>query len=168
MPVGLPLPPTLGKVRVALSIQPGVACHTMAGLALSDARDVAPAPWRGTVDAVLSLGRSLGTAPRVFGALLWQTLTGIAYLHVASDLDLLWQMEDATALPQLLEGLARIDATAPVRIDGEVLTALGAINWRELALAQRDAGGVVLTKSIDRAGLVPATRIFAGSVASCC
>ena len=168
VPVGLPLPPCLGKARITLAIPSGVSWQHMQGVSLADARDIVPLSWRGPVDAVLSLGRTLGLVPRVFGALLWQALTGLHYLQPTSDLDLLWPVRDATTLGPLLNGLEEIDVAGPVRIDGEVRTAQGDINWRELADARRAQGGIVMAKSMQRAGLVSALGIVAHEVASCC
>ena len=168
VPVGLPLPPRLGKARVALAIPSGVSWRCVRGVTLADALDPVPMSWRAPVDAVLSLGRSLGLVPRVFGALLWQALTGMPYLRPTSDLDLLWPLGDAAALQPLLDGLERIEAAWPIRVDGEVLTAQGGINWRELAGARRIQGGIVLAKSMHRAGFVPASGFATREAAPCC
>ena len=168
VPVGLPLPPSLGKLRLALSIPPGVSWRAVDAIGLAKARECVPTSWDHTVDAVITLGRSLGLTPHVFGALLWQSLTGMAYLTSASDLDLLWRVEDATALPPLLEGLARIEATGPMRIDGEILTAAGGVNWRELGAALRGETDVVLMKSMTSARFVEAPLILAGEGVPCC
>ncbi len=167
LPVGLPQPPFLGKARVALSVPQGVSWRRFDGVTLADVRDVAPLAWRQAIDAIVSLGRTLGLVPHVFGALLWQTLTGMTYLHATSDLDLLWPVADSVALDPLLDGLARIEAAGPVRIDGEVLTTAGGINWRELAATRRSGTSIVMTKSIDRVGFVPVTSLFPGKAVPC-
>ena len=167
LPIGLPLPPFLGKMRVALSVPADVSWRLVEGVALADVRDIAPTAWRDAIDAIVSLAHSLALIPRVFGALLWQRLTGMAYLHVASDLDLLWPVEDAAVLGPLLGGLARIEAAGSVRIDGEVLAAAGGVNWRELAAARRGGAEIVMTKSTDRVGFVPVASLFAGEAVPC-
>ena len=167
LPVGLPLPPSHGKARVALAVPAGVSWRRVDGVALADVRDVAPLAWRDAIDPIVSLGRSLALAPRVYGALLWQGVTGLTYLHDASDLDLLWPVADAAALDPLLDGLTRIEAACSVRIDGEVLTAGGGINWRELAAARRSGTEIVLTKSTDHVGFVPVASLFPGEAVAC-
>ena len=168
VPVGLPLPPCLGKARIALAIPGWVTWQSVLNVTLAELRDSVPLSWRGPVEAVLSLGRSLDLVPRVFGALLWQALTGLHYLQPTSDLDLLWPVPNATTLGPLLKGLEEIDVASPVRIDGEVRTTQGDINWRELADARKAQGGIVMAKSMQRADLVPAFGIVAHEVASCC
>jgi phosphoribosyl-dephospho-CoA transferase len=168
VPVGLPLPPAFGKLRVAMAVPDGVPWQPMQPVDLEEARDVVPAPWLGTVDALLALGRGLGVTPAVFGALLWQSVTGLPYLHEGSDMDLLWSVPAGDGLGVLLDELARTEAAAPMRIDGEVVTAWGAVAWRELAAARRGDCDVVLAKSIDRARFVAASDILARAAAACC
>ena len=166
VPVGLPLPPRFGKARVALAVPHGVAWRPVPRPALAELR-AAPEPWRVTIDAVLSLGAALDLAPGVFGALLWHRLTGLAYLHPGSDLDLLWTVADPAAVPPLLDGLARLDAEGPVRIDGEVRTPHGDVNWRELAAARRGEAPVVLVKTAAQAGFATVADLFAPEALPC-
>ena len=168
LPVGVPLPPSLGKARVALSVPAGVSWRRVDGVALTEVRDVAPIAWRDAINAIVSLGRSLALVPRVFGALLWQSVTGLAYLHAASDLDLLWPVTDAAALDPLFDGLVRIEAACSMRIDGEVLVADGGVNWRELATARRGGAEIALIKAADRVGFVPVASLFPGEAVQCC
>jgi phosphoribosyl-dephospho-CoA transferase len=84
--------------------------------------------------------------PRVFGALLWEHATGLAYLTTQSDLDLLWSISDERSAVLLVERLLRLDAAGPVRLDGELELPDGAaVNWRELA----NRGGELLVKTMD-------------------
>lgn len=147
LPVGVPLPPALGRLRCALTLPPETHWAIVPAPSLPDLRATAPAAWHEAIDAVLALGRASGAAPRAFGSLLWQGLTGLPYLGVGSDLDLLWTLSEATELDGLLDGLARIDAAGPVRLDGEILLPDGAgVNWRESHRARALPGGEVLAK----------------------
>ena len=152
LPAGLPLPPADGKRRIGLAV-PWADATPYPPVTLAAARPAAPPAWHPAVDAVLALAAGHGVVPQVFGGLLWQGLTGLAYLSTTSDLDLLWP---APVTRRLLDGLAAIEADAPMRFDGEVVLPDGAgVNWREL----RDAppGGSVLAKGLDRVALVPAS-----------
>jgi Phosphoribosyl-dephospho-CoA transferase MdcG len=77
----------------------------------------APAAWQPVIAALLDLGEAVGVAPRVFGALLWEHATGLAYLTAQSDLDLLWSISDERSAALLVEGLLRLDAAGPVRLE---------------------------------------------------
>jgi phosphoribosyl-dephospho-CoA transferase len=162
IPLGLPLPPSCGKLRLAFSVPPRLVAETVAGLSLSEAAAVAPAGWLAQVDDLLALGERLALRPAVFGALLWQCVTGLPYLHGGSDIDLLWPTPAAAALTDLLEGLERLDAAGPAPIDGEIaLPAGGGANWRELRRELRAPGGTVLVKAMDGAEILCAQTLFA-------
>lgn len=151
IPLGLPMPPADGKRRIGLAL-PAAVLASMKPPDLSEVREHAPAAWRATIAALLALGRDHGLAPRPFGSLLWQTVTGLTYLGATSDLDLLWPCA-APISSGLLDGLDAVAEQAPMRIDGEILLPDGTgLHWREL----RDApgGGSVLAKSLDGVALM--------------
>ena len=144
----LPLPPEQGKRRIAFSFPAGTDWASIPPVLLRDAARTAPEAWQPVIAALVALGEATGTPPRVFGALLWQHLTGRTYLTSRSDLDLLWPGVDESRAQTLVAGLLRLDPDSPVRLDGEVELPDGsACNWRELA-ASGD-GRTVLLKSMD-------------------
>ena len=156
VPLGLPLPPADGKRRIGLAL-PADALRPVSAPGLADAAPHAPTAWRPTLDALLALARDHAFTPRPFGALLWQAVTGLAYLSATSDLDLLWPSPGPVPRT-LLSGLARIDATAPMRLDGEVLLPDGGgVQWRELFEAP--GGGLVLVKYRDRVAMRRADEV---------
>jgi phosphoribosyl-dephospho-CoA transferase len=117
---------------------------------LAQAAGVAPLAWQPAITVLLALGRDIGVAPRVFGALLWEKLTGLAYLTGASDLDLLWRADDEARTARLLAGLLDIDRDFLPTIDGELELPEGAgVSWRELAACLASGQDKVLAKSID-------------------
>lgn len=154
LPVGLPLPPALGKLRLAFLVPQGAVVEHRAPPLLADAAPVAPAPWRATIAALLRHD----PRTRCYGSLAWQHLTGLDYLTPSSDLDLLWTVPDRQAADALVTTLAAIDSAAPMRIDGEMVAAQGqAVQWREWA----SGAGEVLVKSAEGAGLMARDRVFA-------
>ncbi|MGL4962964.1 MAG: malonate decarboxylase holo-[acyl-carrier-protein] synthase [Inquilinus sp.] len=160
--VGLPLPPAYGKLRLALSIPADLVAETVAAVPLSAAAGSAPAGWRPQVERLIALGERLALQPILFGALLWQRLTGLPYLRLGSDIDLIWPRPTATALPDLLETLDRLDTAGPVRLDGEIALSAGSgVNWRELRQEFRRPGGAVLVKSMDGADIRCVHTLFA-------
>ncbi|GEP05743.1 phosphoribosyl-dephospho-CoA transferase [Methylobacterium oxalidis] len=160
VPAGLPLPPRDGKRRIGLALPPG-AVRPRAPVTLAEGAAAAPEAWRPALDALLALGVRHGLAPRLFGGLLWQALTGLPYLSAGSDLDLLWPVAGPVP-PDLLGGLAAIEAGAPMRLDGEILLPDGSgVNWRELTAAE--PGGTVLAKRLDGVDLRPARTLLAGA-----
>ncbi|GLS19829.1 phosphoribosyl-dephospho-CoA transferase [Labrys miyagiensis] len=154
VPLGLPLPPSQGKQRIAVSLKPGDIAGSARPPLLRDAASAAPAAWQASIVALLRLDPST----RCFGSLAWQHLTALAYVSDSSDLDLLWDLPDADGLDPLLDGIAAIERCAPMRIDGEILAAAGGANWRELW--QR--GEEILVKGRTEARLMARARFLAG------
>jgi phosphoribosyl-dephospho-CoA transferase len=149
VPAALPLPPCHGKRRLAFSFPAGAAMAAVPPVLLCDGTRTTPTAWRSVVTAVLDIGDLVKTTPRVFGALLWEHVTGLPYLTAKSDLDLLWSVSDELTAVLLVERLLELEAEGPVRIDGELELPDGAgVNWRELA-HNSDQRSQVLVKTMD-------------------
>jgi phosphoribosyl-dephospho-CoA transferase len=94
-----------------------------------------------------------GAVARVYGGYGWQALSGEAYVHAGSDLDLLIEVDDIDAACASLPLLQQ--ARPGCRIDGEFLFPDGdALAWRELASALSGSAERVLVKSRGGARLV--------------
>ncbi|KUY80854.1 malonate decarboxylase holo-[acyl-carrier-protein] synthase [Burkholderia sp. RF4-BP95] len=133
VPLGLPLPPSAGKRRIALNVAADAVESVGPLPTLADVLVAAPDAWHATLRELEALGTRCGVQGRVFGSLAWQALTDECYLSTSSDLDIVFPLPDAASLAALLDGLAELDARAPMRIDGELLRDDGAgVNWREL------------------------------------
>lgn len=162
LPVGVPLPPAAGKLRIALCVPPA-AVMVQEGLpALEDAASVAPLSWHKQIDALLALGRRFGLAPACFGSLCWQFRTGLAYLSATSDLDVIWPAPEAADISALLEEIAAAEQGSGPRIDGEIVFADGrAVNWREFYNALAAGGDAqILVKTADGASLTPTETLL--------
>lgn len=154
VPLGLPLPPSLGKQRLAVAVPADGILSNAAPPLLADAGRTAPVAWQATITALTALDPEL----RCFGSLAWAHLTGLPYLSETSDLDLVWQVSTADAAERLVAALARIDAGAPVRLDGEIVTPTGlAVQWREFASDAPE----VLAKAANGNRMVSRTEMFA-------
>lgn len=161
VPVGLPLPPSHGKRRLAFSLSSRAAVTALPPVLLSEAAPTAPAKWQPIISALLDLGEELNIAPCVFGALLWEHTTGLSYLTMQSDLDLLWPISDERTVLRLIDRLRRLDAESPVPLDGEMALPDGAgVNWRELAQTIEEENGDVLVKTMDVVELRPKHCLF--------
>ncbi len=154
IPAAIPLPPSHGKRRIALQLAPRAILAVEPPPLLPACAHAAPADWLPAIEAIAELSARVAVEVRVFGALAWSALTGLAYLSALSDLDLLFPLTARTDARALLEGLARIDAGAPMRLDGELIRQDlgGAANWRELFAG----AGEVLVKSIAGVALLQA------------
>jgi phosphoribosyl-dephospho-CoA transferase len=167
VPVGVPLPPAAGKHRVALLFPPeGVLQRSRPPLLDATASAAGP-NWRSTIDALVALGARSGVEPAAFGSLLWQHLTGLAYLTPHSDLDVLWPIPANFDVHSLICGIAQVQRDAPLRIDGEIIFPGGsAVNWRELWDAHQAAdGATVLAKTMESVRLLDVASL--ASVGGC-
>jgi phosphoribosyl-dephospho-CoA transferase len=161
--LGLPLPPSAGKKRLAFLLQPGDIVSTARPPSLRAARALAPRSWRPTLDRLGELARRHSVEARVFGSLAWRTLTGLHYVTGRSDLDLLLDVRRDTDLDRLAADIAAVEADAPIRIDGELMRDDGvAVNWREF----HSGASEVLVKSIDRFGLLDRRLFILGKTIS--
>ncbi|WP_206667853.1 malonate decarboxylase holo-[acyl-carrier-protein] synthase [Sphingomonas glacialis] len=153
VPLGLPLPPSLGKQRLAFAVAPEAIVSDTPPPLLADALQSAPASWQPTIAAILTLAPET----RCFGSLAWGYLTGLPYLSATSDLDLVWPVANAAEAARL-GALAHIDAAAPMRLDGEFVTPTGfAIQWREWASDAPE----LLAKASDGNRLIARAAVFA-------
>ena len=151
VPVGVPLPPAAGKSRIAINIPQEAVIAQAAPPSLRTVAHKANPAWQPTVAALLALGERHGIGPAAFGSLLWEYHTGLTYLSPTSDLDLIWLAHGSCDIASLLDGVARIERVAPMRIDGEVVFPQGAAaNWRELHKAfGADGPAEILIKTMD-------------------
>ncbi len=161
IPLGLPLPPSMGKGRLCLSHPPSHVVR-MTAPTLAEIAGHAPAGWRPTLRAAEAVARDRGVRVTAYGALLWQALLGLDYLHPGSDLDLLWTCPEAvpSGLP---EAIARLATRAPMRLDGEILSGGWAVQWRELHGAA--PGDRVLGKSCRGVEMRAASRFLVSAPA---
>lgn len=131
--VGLPLPPSAGKQRIALQVRRADIASVAPMPSLLDVIRVAPRGWRSSVRQLAELAQLYHVRCGVFGSLAWQRLTGLGYLGPDSDLDIVWSLPHRTQMTEFLTRVAEIESHAPMRIDGELTREDGAgVDWREL------------------------------------
>jgi phosphoribosyl-dephospho-CoA transferase len=144
--MGIALPPSHGKKRIALQLAPAAVRTLEPPPLLGACADAVPAAWRATIEAIVELCVRVGVEVRAFGAVAWSALTGLDYFSPSSDLDLLFPLTPQTCVQALLDGLALIESGASMLLDGEIIRADqgGAVHWRELSAGSDE----VLIKSI--------------------
>jgi phosphoribosyl-dephospho-CoA transferase len=161
--LGLPLPPFAGKLRLSFLMQPEDIISTAPPPALSSASRVAPREWWPTLDSLDELASQHCVEARVFGSLAWRALTGLDYLTGRSDLDLLLHVHRGTNLHRLAVDVAGIEATAPMRLDGEFIRDDGAaVNWREFHAGARE----ILIKTVAGVASLDARLFLSGELPS--
>jgi phosphoribosyl-dephospho-CoA transferase len=152
---GLPLPPALGKRRLALNIPPDAIVRTAPPPALADAIARLPPAWRPPLLRLLRGARSRRIEFRLYGSAAWEALTGEHYLAPESDIDLLWRPAGMDQLGAGIALLADWERASALRADGEILFGDDdAVAWREWMEAQcQPSRSRVLVKSLAGARL---------------
>lgn len=155
--LGVPLPPAEGKQRLAARAAASAVVRTAPLPPLAQVIDAAPRALQPALASLRARAEALGCTPRVFGAFAWQTLTGLDYVHAASDLDLLWDIDQPERIEALVALLANWEQGSGQRVDGELRLRDGrAMSWRELA----SGAPRVLVKTDDDARLEPRLDLF--------
>ena len=163
VPLGLPLPPSAGKRRIGLLMDPAGIRSTARPPLLSAAFRVAPAAWIPTLRTLDHVAARLGVEARVLGSLAWCLLTGLNYLTVRSDLDFIVSLPHPCDLADLMTALGSIDSAAPMRLDGEIVREDGAgVHWRELHSGARE----VLAKTVGGPTLLNSAEFIGGRISS--
>jgi len=159
--LGLPLPPAEGRGRLAFVLGRRFVARHAEPLSLTDVAAALPPDWQVPLSALDRDARTLGFTLRVFGSAAWQALTGLAYLHESSDVDLVVRPDSPAQLDAMLGMFSTAQLRMCRRIDAEIVFAEGwAVAWREW----RDALGGdarVLAKSVAGAALVARTDLMA-------
>jgi phosphoribosyl-dephospho-CoA transferase len=157
--LGIPLPPSRGRARIALRAPATAMLRSRVPLRLAEVLATADLERRPALEQLQADAEALGLVVRVHGSLAWQHLTGEPYLTAASDLDLLlaagsrWQLSAALRMLQLWERRTGLKA------DAEMVLPAGGVAWRELAggaaqvVAKREASVALLSREEALAGL---------------
>ena len=154
--LGLPLPPSHGKRRLALGLPRDALVSCAPPPLLREAMGAAPLAWQPTLERLIALSADV----RVYGSLAWQFLTGLDYLTARSDLYMLLPMPRPAEALRLIAGLAALEQAAPMRLDGELVRSDGAgVNWREL----HEGAAEVLVKTTHDALLQETHRFLDGA-----
>jgi phosphoribosyl-dephospho-CoA transferase len=163
VPLGLPLPPSAGKKRIAFLMRPEDVVAIMPPPSLTSAIRAAPLAWHSTLLNLTRLATRESVEARVFGSLAWRAITSLDYLTDRSDLDFALYVHRGTKLRTLADVLARLEADAPMRLDGELIRSDGAaVNWRELHAGASE----VLVKTAAGIALVDTARFLSGGMPS--
>jgi phosphoribosyl-dephospho-CoA transferase len=142
--LGLPAPLQWSRRRLALTVHHDQVASVGKFPTL---RQVAQnQTWRDTAHVLDSALKRLGTTARVYGSHGWQWLTGLHYVHDASDIDVMVEVSD---LPTGASAVALLSQLEPQpRFDGEIVFPGDcAVAWRELQRVLAGQTAQVLVKA---------------------
>ena len=164
--VGLPAPAAFGRRRLALAVDASHVESVDTFPAADRVTPLLPASLRAPWHALLAALAPAGCDARVYGGHGWQALTGLAYLHEGSDLDLLLPVSSAAQADAVCAALVASTIGQP-RLDGELLFPDGdAIAWREWHRYRLGYVDRVLVKRLREVTLLPS--IAAATRAASC
>ena len=151
--LGLPAPLRWQRRRIALHVRMDRVLYFDDFPTGQEVVGLLPPATRGAWLALVGALADLGAAPRVYGSFGWQRLTGLNYLHAASDLDLRLTAGDAALADAVTDALSRAGFVAP-RLDGEIVFSDGsAVAWREWRLWRARQVDRVLVKRLHGAAM---------------
>ena len=140
--LGVALPPLLNgdKIRLPFRVAQSVIIRSRPPLLLSHIAPGLPQRWRDAAIRLYEAAQQSGNSVQVFGSAAMQSITGLAYLHAASDLDLLLQPSTLQQLADCVQLFRTFDQQLP--LDGEIIFgATVAVALREWCNAADQEGG---------------------------
>jgi phosphoribosyl-dephospho-CoA transferase len=149
--LGLPAPRCWSRRRLAFDVALSAICEHGPFPTLRQA--TRQYRWPGAAVELDHALVSLGGAAYVYGSHGWQLLTGLAYLHEGSDIDLCIEVSDFETACAVVPHLQRVELDR--RVDGELVFPEGsAVAWREFSQVLVRRTGEVLVKRLEGPRLV--------------
>ena len=146
--LGLPAPAAWKRRRLMLLVPPAAIAWFGEFPPLAKLLPGLPMSARPPLQALCVALAESGLSANVYGSAGWQAITGLRYLHAASDLDLWIGVETAAAADRAVQALQE-HAPASLRLDGELVFPDGsAIAWREWAMWRAGQCAALLVKRL--------------------
>jgi len=159
--LGLALPLRHERKRIAIDVEPRQIGAIRPPLAPRPCLARLPAD---SARIMRTLEREIGACGArlgVFGSLAWETISGEAYRHPGSDIDVVCDITGRNQYAEVLAAMARAAARLPCRLDGELRFPGGhAVAWRELAAIDPSGDTSVLAKGDHDAALLPLAQLL--------
>ena len=162
--VGMPLPPSQGKHRLAFKVPPESIVRAAPPLKLADAILGLTKQWRAPLQQLLDEADAIGLEFHVFGSVAWESLTGRGYLTSESDIDLLWRPSDCAQIGAAIALLTTWETKTGLKVDGEiVLNDDIGVSWREWrAVHQLGSATHILVKTLQGPRLCLPSELLSG------
>jgi phosphoribosyl-dephospho-CoA transferase len=160
--LGLTLPTRLGRPRLAYLVQPKDLLCVRPPLDLGSCLSHLPEADQAPLLDLAARCADLGVRVGVYGSLAWEVLSGEAYRHAQSDLDLICDVSNEAQVAGCLDALQGAAGRLAMGLDGELrFPDGGAVAWRELAAAWTRPDTRVLVKGDRELALRPLEALLA-------
>ena len=145
--LGLGLPLARGRQRLSIFVEASQIAEVRPPLDVRRCLAGLPAEQASALLVLAGRIEASGARLGIYGSLAWETLSGEAYRHAASDIDLICDVADLSQYEIALGVLHRAVADFPGRLDGELRLPDGrAVAWQEILALGGAAGKTVLVK----------------------
>jgi len=159
--LGLSLPLRHDRQRLAITVAPSAIAEVRPPLSITACLPQLPAEYAAPLRELARRAAACSAGLGVFGSLAWESLSGEAYRHAASDIDLICDVATSEQLESILSALQEAAAALPCRLDGEIRFPDGnAVAWREVAGGLKAPAATVLAKGPHVVCLLPLQQLL--------
>lgn len=160
--LGLTLPLHCERKRLSISVDRSTIVAVQAPLGIPRCRSLLPPAAALVLD---ELDRRITTANAgigIFGSLAWEAISGEAYRHAGSDIDVICDVATVAQLEIVLAAMHQAAAGLLCQLDGEIRFPDGnAVAWREIAANLERPNAAVLAKGDEEVRLLPLPALIA-------
>ena len=154
--LGLTLPLHSERKRLSISVDRSTIVAVQAPLGIARCLPLLPPA---AALPLAELDRQISAAHArigIFGSLAWEAISGEAYRHAGSDIDVICDVATAAQLEIVLAALHQAAASLPCQLDGEIRFPDGnAVAWREIVANLERPKAFVLAKGHVEVRLLP-------------
>lgn len=160
--LGLSLPLALDRQRLSIRVEAAAIARCRPPLTVADCLSRLPAEQAAPLRELAGRAQACAAPLGVYGSLAWEALSGEAYRHAASDIDLICDVANPAQLAAMLAALQSAAERLPCRLDGEIRFPDGrAVAWRELVAHLANPAAPVLVKEPRDVSLQPLESLTA-------
>ncbi|RIX44074.1 MAG: malonate decarboxylase holo-[acyl-carrier-protein] synthase [Rhodocyclales bacterium GT-UBC] len=161
--LGLGLPLRLGRQRLSVQVDAAEVAEVCPPLTVGACLARVPAEQAAVLSALAEQVEACGARLGIYGSLAWEALSGEAYRHAGSDIDLICDVADRAQYGVVIEALRLAAIDFPGRLDGELRVPDGrAVAWQEILRLGCNLARPVLVKGERDVCLQPWEAVLAG------
>lgn len=154
--LGLGLPLAQGRQRLSVLVEAAQIAEVRSPLGVRPCLSGLPGRQGAALLRLAWAIEACGARLGVYGSLAWETVSGEAYRHADSDIDLICDVADLAQYRMALAALRQATGDFPGRLDGELRLPDGrAVAWQELLAVGEAPGKTVLVKGEQDVALLP-------------
>ncbi|WP_341743996.1 malonate decarboxylase holo-[acyl-carrier-protein] synthase [Azonexus hydrophilus] len=160
--LGLALPLAFNRQRLSILVAPSAVARCRPALTVADCLPHLPADQAAPLRELAGRAEACSAMLGVYGSLAWEALSGEAYRHAGSDIDLICDVATPAQFDTMLAALQRAAEGLSCQLDGEIRFPDGrAVAWREIVAKLKTPAAPVLVKGAREVGLQPLENLVA-------